>query len=254
MYGRFSGPQEQRCSVVRKAGRRPADAHPDANLFKESMQVARLTIKNFRNLAAIDVPLAPGAVLVGGNRAGKSNLLFAVRLVLDATLTSRERSLAREDFSEILNTGDDGWDPMREGLSIEISVELTDIEEEPAVLAALGDALIEGNPMRAKVTYRFAPEDDQGEDGDGGDVAPRYRWTIFGGDEDNELRWDVRRFLAHVHLPALRDAESELVAWRRSPLRPLLEAAAEATDPAEISRGCRPPFAKRIARSEHSRK
>jgi putative ATP-dependent endonuclease of OLD family len=195
------------------------------------LRIARLTVENFRNLPAIDVALAPGTVIVGGNRSGKSNLLFAVRLVLDPTLSPRDRRLESGDFSDTLNPGTDGWDPMREGQRIEISVELTDIEQEPAVLAALGDALIEGDPMRAKLTYRFAPEDDRDEG-----TNPRYDWTIVGGEEDNEVRWDVRRFLAHVHLPALRDAETELAGWRRSPLRPLLEAVAEATDPADLAK------------------
>lgn len=199
------------------------------------MRIARLTIENFRNLPAIDVALAPGTVIVGGNRAGKSNLLFAVRLVLDPTLSTRERLLDRSDFSDSLDPGTDGWDPMREGRRIEISIELTDIEQEPALLAALGDALIEGEPMRAKLTYRFEPEDDDGEDDGGDGASPRYGWKIVGGEDDNDVRWDVRRFLAHVHLPALRDAETELAVWRRSPLRPLLEAAAEATNPADLA-------------------
>lgn len=45
------------------------------------------------------------------------------------------------------------------------------------------------------------------------------------------MRWDVRRFLAHVHLPALRDAQTSLGRWRDSPLKPLLETAAADLDP-----------------------
>ena len=193
------------------------------------MHVTRLSVRNFRNLKDLDVALARGTVVVGENRAGKSNLISAIRLVLDPTLTPRERELERGDFSDQLNPGTEGWDPMREGHVIEVSVELTDIEDDPAILAALGDALIEGDPMRARLTYRFAPdEESQGERG------PRYDWKILGGEEENEIRWDVRRFVAHVHLPALRDAEAELAGWRRSPLRPLLEAAANATDPEDL--------------------
>jgi putative ATP-dependent endonuclease of OLD family len=197
------------------------------------MRIARLTIKNFRNLPNLDVPLAPGTVVVGGNRAGKSNLLFAVRLVLDPTLTVRERELERSDFSDILGAGAEGFDPMREGHAIEVSVEITGIEDEPAMLAALGDALVEGDPMRARLTYRFAPVDPEAELPPG--TTPRYGWNVLGGDDEHEVGWDVRRFLGHVHLPALRDAEGELAGWRRSPLRPLLEAAADAVDPADLT-------------------
>ncbi len=201
------------------------------------MRLERLQVKNFRNLRQIDVPLAPGAVIVGENRAGKSNLLFAVRLVLDPSLPNSERVLDRADFSDSLSDGTRAWDPMRSEETIEISVDLADIEEEPAILAALGDALIEGDPVRARLTYRFFPRDDAEnvDEEEQGTGAPEYDWTIVGGAEENEVRWDVRRFLAHVHLPALRDAQGDLASWRRSPLKPLLIAAAEAIDPEDLS-------------------
>jgi putative ATP-dependent endonuclease of OLD family len=193
-------------------------------------------VRNFRNLRELDVPLAPGAVIVGENRAGKSNLLFAVRLVLDPSLPNSDRILDRADFSDSLSDGSPGWDPMRSRKRIEVSIELADIEGEPAVLAALGDALIEADPLRARLTYRFFPrDDDEAADAErSGTEAPEYDWTILGGDEENEVRWDVRRFLAHVHLPALRDADAALASWRRSPLKPLLIAAAEAIDPEQL--------------------
>jgi recombinational DNA repair ATPase RecF len=39
------------------------------------MQLDRLTIRNFRNFEEIDIPISPGTVIVGENRAGKSNLV-----------------------------------------------------------------------------------------------------------------------------------------------------------------------------------
>jgi putative ATP-dependent endonuclease of OLD family len=199
------------------------------------VRVEHLKIKNFRNLGAIDVPLAPGAVIVGENRAGKSNLLFAVRLVLDPTLRPSERVLDRADFSDVLHDGSPGWDPMRAGQVIEVSVELAGIENQPAILAALGDALIEGDPLRARLTYRFFPKEGAEDQTDAnGDVTPDYEWTIVGGSEDDEVRWDVRRFIGHVHLPALRDADGDLANWRRSPLKPLLVAAAESVNPEDL--------------------
>ena len=50
------------------------------------MRLSRLSILNFRNFEAIDIALANNVVLLGENRVGKSNLLFAIRLVLDPTL------------------------------------------------------------------------------------------------------------------------------------------------------------------------
>ena len=62
------------------------------------MRVVRLSVRNFRNLADVSVPLSHGTVVVGENRAGKSNLVYALRLVLDPTLSHSQRQLRREDF------------------------------------------------------------------------------------------------------------------------------------------------------------
>ncbi len=84
--------------------------------------------------------------------------------------------------------------------------------------------------MRARLTYRFAPRDGQ-QDGD----APAYEWIIFGGeDAERTVGGDLRRYLHHVHMPALRDAEGDIASWRRSPLRPLLEEVSRRTSDADL--------------------
>jgi len=40
-----------------------------------------LTVRNFRRLAAVDIPLRPLTVLIGGNGVGKSSLLDALSLL-----------------------------------------------------------------------------------------------------------------------------------------------------------------------------
>jgi hypothetical protein len=52
-----------------------------------------------------------------------------------------------------------------------------------------------------------------------------YEYIVFGGlDPDNAPRSDFRRMLQLNVLAALRDAEKDVANWRRSPLRPLIEA------------------------------
>lgn len=195
------------------------------------VRATRLTVSNFRNLASVSVPLTTGTVIVGENGVGKSNLIHALRLVLDPTLSWAQRNLSRDDFWEGLGDGQPDWDPLAEGSVIEITVELEDIENEPAALAALGLGVSDTEPLTARLTYRFEPRDDLDQPAEG---AKRYDWGIFGGDGDERIGGDLRRFLAHVHLGALRDVEGDLASWRRSPLRALVEQAAEEADTEEL--------------------
>ena len=139
------------------------------------MRVNKVTVKNFRNLAEIEVPLRAGTVIVGENRAGKSNFIHALRLVLDPTLPNNERYLRREDFWDGLSDGTPGWDPMVTGEEIEEAVYFSDFDAEGEALTALSDALIEAEPVTARFTYHYFPRDDGG-DGD----RPVYEWRIYG--------------------------------------------------------------------------
>lgn len=62
------------------------------------MFLSKLIIRNFRNFSDVTIPLAGNVVLLGENRVGKSNLLYAVRLVLDPTLPDSARQLKLSDF------------------------------------------------------------------------------------------------------------------------------------------------------------
>jgi putative ATP-dependent endonuclease of OLD family len=57
------------------------------------MRIARVQIHNFRNFRALDVRLAAQAVIVGENQVGKTNFLYALRLVLDPSLPDVARHL-----------------------------------------------------------------------------------------------------------------------------------------------------------------
>lgn len=84
------------------------------------MRISRIFIGNFRNFKSLDVKLGEHAVVLGENKVGKTNLLFALRLVLDPSLPDSARRLRLEDF----------WDGLEHPLSaedvIEISVDFRD--------------------------------------------------------------------------------------------------------------------------------
>lgn len=194
------------------------------------MQLARLTIKNFRNLDGVDIRLAGSPVVVGENRSGKSNLVYAIRLVLDPSLSNTARWLRSEDFSDHL-----GKDALKDGAEILISVELTNFGDDPGLMATLRHAVVSGDPLRARVSYRFGPREL--EEGEGELSADAYGWSIYGGEESETRRIpaELRSYLHHEYLGALRDVEGDLASWRRSPLRRLLEQAATEAAPEELA-------------------
>jgi putative ATP-dependent endonuclease of OLD family len=197
------------------------------------VHISTLTITNFRNLANVELRLEPGTVIVGENRAGKSNLIHALRLVLDPSLSYNDRQLTRDDFWDGLAAGKgDAYDPMEDGKEIEILLEVMGFDDDEKLVSTLRDALIKADPMVARLTYRFAPA--PGRD-DSESLSRRYRGAVYGGtDTDRPISTEYRSYLHFLFLHALRDVEADIRNWRRSPLRNLLLAAAAAVPEAEL--------------------
>lgn len=186
------------------------------------MKISRIIIHNFRNFADLDIPLNDHAVIVGENKIGKTNFLYALRLVLDPSLPESSRRLRDEDF----------WDGLKRPLTredkITVSIELTDFEDEENQLAILAEHLIKPDPMVAKLTYVWQPL--TGLPGDPKKESD-YEFFVYGGDRpENRIGYEVRQRLPIELLPALRDCEGDLARWTRSPLRPLLDRAAGEID------------------------
>ena len=190
------------------------------------MRISNIYIENFRNFQCLDVDLGDHAVFVGENKIGKSNLLHALRLVLDPSLPDSARQLRDEDF----------WDglprPLAKEDKIVVSVDLTDFEEIENQRGLLVEHLIEPEPMVARLTYLFRPlptlQNNPVKESD-------YEFLIYGGDKpDNPITHMVRRRMPLDVLPALRDAEGDLANWRRSPLKPLLDEVARQINRADL--------------------
>lgn len=196
-----------------------------------ALHISRLRISNFRNFAECEIdPFPAPAVIVGENGVGKSNMLHALRLVLDPDLPDSARRLRNEDIHEAA-TGPLGHG-LAGGAEIVIEVEFEGFDDEDDALAVLSDALTKVTPpRRARLVYRFAPREpfDIGEHAiDDGDHTPSYvpsdyDFELTQGTGDTTDGSRVRRYISLRVLPALRDAESDLARWNRSPLRTLLE-------------------------------
>ena len=179
------------------------------------MRISHVQIQNFRNFQVLDVSVAAHAVIVGENKIGKSNLLYALRLVMDPALPDSARQLKEEDF----------WDglprPLTKDDVITVSVDFAEFEDDDRLLAVLGEFLISTEPMVSRLTYVFGPS---GNEGDEAIKESDYEFFVYGGDKpESRIGTEFRRRLPLDLLPALRDAEGDLANWRRSPLRPLLD-------------------------------
>jgi putative ATP-dependent endonuclease of OLD family len=201
-------------------------------------------IKNFRNLGSIDVGLESGMTcIVGENNSGKTNFLWAFRLVLDANLPNYCRTLTKEDFS----LGVDITTPQQ----IFVGVELTDFysegqDDKVKELALAQEWAVEENV--ARICYRFRPSPSvrqaiESKERDGtGLCIEDYEYELVGGavtDEDGNLKdlsaieWyddfhvfvKIGRLSAFrvAFLPAIRDVEDDLRRTTTSPLSKLLD-------------------------------
>jgi TrwC relaxase len=130
-----------------------------------------------------------------------------------ATMTLRQ--LRGEDFSDEL-------DAPFSGHVVEVKVYLRGFEQNKGAKSVLADSIVETNPLTALLTYQYRPRKGIEVKKPG---EADYEFIVFGGlDEKNRVAGEVRKYLAMVVLPALRDAETDLQTWKRSPLRPLLDA------------------------------
>lgn len=146
------------------------------------MRISRISIQNFRNFKDLRVDLDRHAVIVGENKVGKSNLLFALRLILDPALPDTMRRLRREDFWDGL------VDPFVRSLIIKVSLDLADFEDDENLIAVLAEHLVEPSPMVSRLTYEFRPIAGQPSHPQ---KETDYEFTVYGGDrQENFVGYD----------------------------------------------------------------
>ncbi|MEG2262107.1 MAG: AAA family ATPase [Raoultibacter sp.] len=178
--------------------------------MKTQPYICYVHIQNFRNFRSVDFWLSDKQVLIGENAVGKSNFLAALQLILDPTLSEKDRMLEESDFYEGLQ------DPMGNGEQILIEVFFTNFEDNQNVLAQLQDAtvMLDGKET-LKLTYRFFKKDG---------AKPDYSYVIFkGNDETRTFSYEDRKILNIRVIKAIRDVESEMRNSRTSPLTQIIK-------------------------------
>lgn len=199
------------------------------------MRISRVVIRNFRSFEHLDVDILAGTTcVIGENNTGKSNFLHAMRLCIDANLSSRYRALEPSDIHSTLD--------FSEPNQVLVGLEIVDFDGTTNEEALVGSW--QCKPGLARIIYRFRPklavrEDLEAKELEPGDLSlDDYHWEIVGGGDPShdmaEIEWgedasassirfsDLQSFLV-VFLPALRDVESDLRQFRSSPLARLID-------------------------------
>jgi putative ATP-dependent endonuclease of OLD family len=175
------------------------------------MKLRRVEIRNFRNLRSVEFRPADITILVGENDTGKSNILYALRLLLDVQSDRLRLNLSEDD----INTA-----AYREGIRwFSIQIEIGDLQAHPEIEACFRDRLAEDdNGTYVTIEGRFQLD----ENGD-------YSWTtrvLPAPDRHNDPISMVKRMYLAIplyYLDATRDAERATRATGRSPLGELLQ-------------------------------
>jgi len=196
------------------------------------MYISRIFIKNFRNFQILDTNIRPGVTcIIGENNTGKTNLLHALRLVIDANLSSQYRQLIEHDVYSGINT--------KIPQQVIVSLELSDYKNNVNESALAGLWTIADD--KARISYRFRPKKGVRDSVEAGEAPPDnlmlddYGWEVTGGgakdpslvawneDLGKSVRFSDLQYFKVAFLPAMRDVQDDFRRDRISPLRKMLD-------------------------------
>ena len=119
------------------------------------MIISRLHIKGFRNFRDASIRFENKNLIIGANDIGKTNLLYALRLLFDKSISEKDLELVESDYYAYEDT-----------TSVEITAYIEEVTEE-CLLSAFG-----GNLLDSKIVIKYL------NDRDG-----NYRFFVGGTDE-----------------------------------------------------------------------
>jgi len=170
------------------------------------MHLSALIASGYRNLDGTYPLCHPLAIIVGENNSGKSNVVDALRTVLEPEQGPRHRLwLTPEDFRH-----DGTGAPTTDQLDLDVQFDgLTDAER-ARMVTCLAPSL---GPSAARLRLRAQRRSD-------GRVTVQY----FGGDSDNpDVERYAREAVRYTYLHPLRDAAADLRPGRENRLIALLD-------------------------------
>ena len=96
------------------------------------MKISSIHIKGFRNFDDEEITFQGKTLIIGANDVGKTNLIYALRLLFDKSISERDLELSDSDYNAYSGTS-----------QIEITVTITDIVEE-CLLSTFGGSVKDG--------------------------------------------------------------------------------------------------------------
>jgi len=138
------------------------------------MHIKNIEIKNFRNFSNFDVTFNKGfQTLIGENNIGKSNLYWAIRLVLDRNLSYNSRNLEEKDFHDFIPIEIDSY------ISISIEFYGDNLASLPNLHA------LKTSDNTARISYIYAHKSkllDTDESFESIEIKD-FQWRLYGGGE-----------------------------------------------------------------------
>ena len=68
------------------------------------MRLEKVRIKGFRNFDDTEVTFQKKTLIIGANDVGKSNLLYALRILFDKTISEHDLELTESDYNAYSST------------------------------------------------------------------------------------------------------------------------------------------------------
>ena len=168
------------------------------------MKIEKIHIKGFRNYTDVEITFQPKTLIIGANDVGKTNLMYALRLLFDRSISDHELELCDSDYNAY--SGAD---------SIEITVTISSITEE-CLLSTFGGAIKDGTTI---IRYTNSKSGT---------------YNIYNGFSEQTLEEKNQRFyLKRLNMQYV-DTNRDLFSFLRYERNNLLRIAKEKLNPEEI--------------------
>ena len=149
------------------------------------MRIDKIHIKGFRNYDDEEITFQNKTLIIGANDVGKTNLIYALRLLFDKSISEHDLELSDSDYNAYSGTN-----------QIEITVTIEDVAEE-CLLSAFGGAVKDG---RLLIRYTNSKNGD---------------YQIFVGFDENTLtEITTRQYIRRLNMQCV-DTNRDLIGFLR---------------------------------------